>query len=84
MFGAGLLEGAIIVSFLEEGSDIHWLPLRLFTGSTVTVKHVYAIAPETWSNVDGVFFLGHGRDKWHLRPHKGTEKLRQMIPKPSK
>ncbi len=32
-----------IVSSLERAGDIHWLPLRLFTGDLVTVKHAFAI-----------------------------------------
>lgn len=56
MLGGGLLEAAVIVSFLEEGSDIHWLPVRLFTGGLVTVKHVFAIAPRTWDSLFFFFF----------------------------
>lgn len=50
------MEDAVIVSFLEEDSDIHWLPLRLFTGGWMTVKHVFAIESETWPSLV-VFFL---------------------------
>lgn len=61
-----LLGLAAIVSSLERAGDIHWLPLRLFTGDLVTVKHAFAIPP--WARSD--MFL---RDGWGEEVHVPPE-----------
>lgn len=61
-----LLGLAAIVSSLERAGDIHRLPLRLFTGDLVTVKHAFAIPP--WARAD--MFL---RDGWGEEVHVPPE-----------
>lgn len=61
-----LLGLAAIVSSLERAGDIHWLPLRLFTGDLVTVKHAFAIP--LWARSD--MFL---RDGWGEEVHVPPE-----------